>query len=150
MLAQYGGTLLVVSHDRYLLNAVTNKTLGLTGDGGAVFAEGNYATWREAQQDTRTAPPAARTVAAVPPPPTVSARDLSKARIKAREAVERAERAVQTREIRLAEVEAALSSGHGNGADLVALAAEHTRLRTEVDAAITDWERAVADVETLG
>ena len=34
MLSNYAGTLLLISHDRYLLNAVTTKTLGLTGDGG--------------------------------------------------------------------------------------------------------------------
>ena len=33
MLAKYEGTLLLVSHDRYLLNATTTKTLALTGTG---------------------------------------------------------------------------------------------------------------------
>ena len=48
MLENYQGTLLLVSHDRYLLNAVTTKTLGMTGKGTAVVVEGNYAAWREA------------------------------------------------------------------------------------------------------
>jgi ATP-binding cassette subfamily F protein 3 len=39
MLSRYEGTLLLVSHDRFLLNAVTTKTLGLTGQGGAAFCE---------------------------------------------------------------------------------------------------------------
>ena len=157
MLSQYEGTLLLVSHDRYLLNAFTTKTLGLTGNGGAIFCEGNYAAWREVQE-ARTALPAlkdskaanARTAVSPPPavPSSLNARDLSKARIKAREAVEKAERGVQTREARLAEVEAALASD-SRDADLVALAAEHTRLRAEVDAAIADWERAVAEQEAL-
>jgi ATP-binding cassette subfamily F protein 3 len=49
MLAEYAGTLLLVSHDRYLLNAVTTKTLALSGQGRATFVEGNYAAWREMQ-----------------------------------------------------------------------------------------------------
>jgi len=50
MLQEYGGTLFLVSHDRYLLNAVTNKTLGLTGRGTATWVVGNYSAWR-AQED---------------------------------------------------------------------------------------------------
>jgi len=161
MLSDYEGTLLLVSHDRYLLNAVTTKTLGLIGDGGAVFAEGNYAAWRESLQPS----PAAVTpapAAAVPPKsngngaasPAVatsklSPRELSKARIKAHDTVTRAERAVHQNESRLAEVEAALATG-GKDVDLIALAAEHTRLQGEIEAAVAAWERAVAEQEALG
>lgn len=165
MLQNYQGTLLLVSHDRYLLNAVTTKTLGMTGKGNAVFVEGNYAAWRDATQPAP--PPAAQTSERAPkrnapeksaPPPvpapssaasTMSPRDLNKARIKAREAASKAEREVQTRETRLAQVEVSLASGSGNGVGLVALAAEHTRLREAVDTAIADWEKAVTAEEIL-
>ena len=61
MLQNYEGTLMVVSHDRYLLNAVTEKTLGLIGDGTAAFVEGNYAVWREETQKPAAKPaPAAK------------------------------------------------------------------------------------------
>jgi len=160
MLSNYEGTLLLVSHDRYLLNAVTTKTLGLTGTGGAVFAEGNYAAWREAQEAVQAtvfsqvtvAPNGKKADAAAPAavvPSSLNARDRSKARIKAREALEKAEREVQAREIALAGVETALAGG-GAGADLVALAAEHTRLRAQVEAAVAGWERAVAEHDALG
>ncbi|MBC8104080.1 MAG: hypothetical protein H7Z41_16020, partial [Cytophagales bacterium] len=149
-------------HDRYLLNAVTTKTLGFTGTGSAVVVEGNYAAWREATQAmpaakekkvAAPAPPSAPVPAAAsspkPPPPfSGNARDLSKARIKAHEAVTKAERAVQTQESALADVETALASG-GNGTDHVALAAEHTRLRGAVEAAVAAWERAVSEQEVL-
>jgi ATP-binding cassette subfamily F protein 3 len=156
MLSNYAGTLLLVSHDRYLLNAVTTKTLGLTGDGGATVVEGNYAAWREAT-DAAAAVPAPKAKAAAPPPVAsskpapapphgLSARDLSKARIRVHAVVEKAERTVQGREAALAETEAALASGRG---DMVALAAEHTRLRTDLDAAIAAWEQSVAEQESL-
>jgi ATP-binding cassette subfamily F protein 3 len=185
MLCKYDGTLLVVSHDRYLLNAVTTKTLGLIGDGRATFVEGNYAAWREAQSvvessssnsagkapmkasiiGTSRGEAATRSNGTLAPAAqasgrgeaasrsngtlaTASARDRSKASVRARATVEKAEAGVQTREARLAEIEAALASG-GRGADLVALAAEHTKLRADVDAAIAEWERAMAEHEAL-
>lgn len=49
MLNEYSGTLFLVSHDRYLLNSVTNKTLGLTGRGSANWVVGNYSVWRASQ-----------------------------------------------------------------------------------------------------
>ncbi|HVK05191.1 MAG TPA: ATP-binding cassette domain-containing protein [Armatimonadaceae bacterium] len=161
MLAKYDGTLLVVSHDRYLLNAVTSKTLGLTGDGGARMVEGNYAAWRQSEDaaaaathDSRPTPkPKVVTAADAPPPPpaasTMSARDLSKARVRAQAAVEKAEQAVAAREADLARVEAALAAPKA-GTDLVALAAEHTRLQSDVNAAVAAWESAVAEQEALG
>jgi ATP-binding cassette, subfamily F, member 3 len=163
MLNGYDGTLLLVSHDRYLLNAVTTKTLALTGEGGATFFEGNYAAWRE-EQAARTAPPArepARPPKAAPAPPPVApapapeptsgltAHQLSKARAQAKQAVEKAESRVATLEQRVAAVETTLANGAA-GADLVTLAADHTRLTEELAVAVAEWERAVAEQETLG
>jgi ATP-binding cassette subfamily F protein 3 len=163
MLSDFDGTLLLISHDRYLLNAVTTKTLGLTGDGrAAALHEGNYAAWRDAlsaASATMAAAPSApaaprrsaasRVTSASPAAaPALNARDLSKARVKAREAVSAAEAAVQSVEARIAAVEADLAAG-GNGADPVALAAEHTRLRDELDEVLARWESALAAEEAL-
>jgi ATP-binding cassette subfamily F protein 3 len=149
MLADYDGTLLLVSHDRYLLNAVTTKTLGLTGDGRAELIEGNYAAWREHLQAASApapirpaTPPAARAS-------TLSARDSSKARVRARAAAERSEQAVQVAETQLAALEVRLAAG-GSGDDMIALAAEHTRQQAAVDAALAAWEQAVAELDALG
>lgn len=158
MLSEYQGTLLLVSHDRYLLNAVTTKTLGFTGNGKTTFVEGNYAAWREAQEKksavvgttTKAKSPAPTPVAPSTSTSSLSARDLSKARARAKDAVEKAERVVQAGEARLAEVEASLASGGRVVTDLIALAAEHTRLREEVDIAIAAWEHAVAEQEAVG
>jgi hypothetical protein len=185
MLAQYAGTLLLVSHDRYLLNAVTTKTLALTGPGSGALFEGNYAAWREASL-APTAPnnggagrniasskkaanghkpePAPSTAALQSPgaggtsearaasgaTPPMNARELSKARVKARENVLLTESAVNVLETRIAEVEARLAAPSGAVADMVALAAEHTRLQDDLAAALSKWEQAVADSEALG
>ena len=47
MLSQYKGTLIVVSHDRYLINKVCNKLFVFPQDGDAFFFEGNYASYEE-------------------------------------------------------------------------------------------------------
>jgi ATP-binding cassette subfamily F protein 3 len=158
MLTQYEGTLILVSHDRYLLNAVTDKTLGFTGDGTATIVEGNFTAWREATSLSTSVPLPERTTKDKPGNKPVvrqpslevtsrSAHELSKARIRARDAVEKAERAVQTAEARLAEIEGILSRT-GVGIDVVSLATEHARLQAEVNQAISQWEH-FAEQEAL-
>ena len=174
MLARYEGTLLLISHDRYLLNATTTKTLALTGTGQGTLFEGNYNAWREAQKAPAPAPSntLARKAVPAPPPapvkaaapvktngtngtappaaPVMNARDLSKARVRARERVLTTESAVNATETRIGEVEARLARPSDTVADMVALAAEHTRLQDDLLAALGAWEQAVAEQETLG
>ncbi len=185
MLSKYEGTLLLISHDRYLLNATTTKTLALSGTGSGTLFEGNYNTWREAQKiptpnplprgegarvKDRVRPVAAgnshsagnpnpsslgrggEARAGVGPsaPPLMNARDLSKARVKARERVLTTESAVNATEARIAEVEALLAKPSDTVADMVALAAEHTRLQDDLLTALAAWEASVAEQEALG
>ena len=174
MLARYAGTLLLISHDRYLLNATTTKTLALSGTGRGTLFEGNYNAWREAQRAPAPPPPktmARKPVAAPPPapikaaapaktngtngtngttPPPMNARDLSKARVRARERVLTTESAVNATETRIGEVEARLARPSDTVADMVTLAAEHTRLQDDLLAALAAWEQAVAEAEALG
>ena len=135
MLQDYAGTLFLVSHDRYLLNAVTNKTLGLTGTGSAELIEGNYAAWREQQNPTAVVAPKPK-VAAVAASPVARMDNKSRGKIQA--ALEKAEARIATLEARLAELEASLGTGTG---DLVALAAEHTKTQDELAKTLTEWER---------
>ncbi|MGC4048052.1 MAG: ATP-binding cassette domain-containing protein [Armatimonas sp.] len=138
LLQEYKGTLLLVSHDRYLLNAVTNKTLGLTGTGEARLIEGNYAVWRE---EITPLPVKSKEPVTAPKPTPVLSREASKARAKAQAAVEKAEAKVQALEAKLVEIEQALSTGTG---DQLALATQHTDTQAELDEAMRLWEEAVA------
>ena len=173
MLAKYDGTLLLVSHDRYLLNATTTKTLALDGRGGGTLFEGNYNTWRDTQKASDASAPKAKAARITSPtstpvptapsngvkngngthkavPSSLNPRDLSKARVKAKELVLTTESGVNTVETRVAEVEARLARPSESVADMVALAAEHTRLQDELMAALAAWEAAVAGQELLG
>ncbi len=167
MLAKYEGTLLLVSHDRYLLNATTTKTLALSGNGSGTLFEGNYNTWRESQSVPEAVPvkravpvppksskpngsASAPAPKAAPTSPALNARDLSKARVKARERVLTTESAVNATEARIGEVETRLAQPSDSVAEMVTLAAEHTRLQDDLLAALAAWELAVAEQEALG
>ena len=80
----------------------------------------------------------------------LSARDLSKARVKARERVLTTESGVNAVEVRIAEVEVRLARPSETVADMVTLAAEHTRLQDELMSALATWEQAVAEQEEMG
>jgi ATP-binding cassette subfamily F protein 3 len=157
MLRRYESTLLLVSHDRYLLNSTTTKTLALSGDGRAEVFDGPYSAWREAERARELVPLPAKSTSkisrakAVPPPPRpMNAYELSKARVKARDVLAAAEATVHAMETRLAEIEAKLARPADGISDLVALAAEHTRLQDDLGAALSQWERAAGEADTLG
>ncbi len=185
MLSKYEGTLLLVSHDRYLLNATTTKTLALDGHGSGTLFEGSYAAWRESLNapavpnngGARKPPLPPKPIASAPaktnsasPKPnssgngshsngngssngnghaSLNARDLSKARVRARERVLTTESAVNALESRIADAETRLARPSESVADMVALAADHTRLQDDLLSALSAWEAAVAEQEAL-
>ncbi len=71
VIADYDGTVLIVSHDRDFLDRTVTVTLGLDGSGKVDVIAGGYADW-EKQRKGRVAPvraPKAASPAAAPPPP---------------------------------------------------------------------------------
>jgi len=74
VIADYDGTVLIVSHDRDFLDRTVTITLGLDGSGKVDVVAGGYADW-EKQRQKRTVTPAparaerSRDTAASPPPP---------------------------------------------------------------------------------
>ena len=51
----YDGTLLLISHDRALLDAVASRLVILDGHGHATLFEGNYSQWKAAQERAKGA-----------------------------------------------------------------------------------------------
>ncbi len=60
LLSDFPGTLLLVSHDRTLLDRVVTSTLAVTGDGGVRESVGGYADWLRQQPPPPAAAPAAK------------------------------------------------------------------------------------------
>jgi ATP-binding cassette subfamily F protein uup len=106
-LTDFSGALVLVTHDRYMLDRVSTVVLGLTGDGGAeVFAD--YSQWEQA----RAVKPARIDREAPPPRPSAAAPRKKLAYLEAREweqmeqrileaeqAMEAARAAMQAREV---------------------------------------------------
>ena len=76
VIADYDGTVLIVSHDRDFLDRTVTVTLGLDGSGKVDVVAGGYEDWE--RKRTRAAEPrAAAKSAAPPPPPAAPTRKLS-------------------------------------------------------------------------
>ncbi len=72
VIADYDGTVLIVSHDRDFLDRTVTVTLGLDGTGNVDVVAGGYEDWerqRAARPDAKRAPAKAAT-APIPPPPS--------------------------------------------------------------------------------
>ncbi|HEV2474880.1 MAG TPA: hypothetical protein VGS41_19540, partial [Chthonomonadales bacterium] len=172
MLREYDGTLLLVSHDRYLLDQVTNRTI-YVANGGALLFDGPYSEMRIALQCGKlkaycTAPsdePAAGALSAggaslesllqqKPGKEYVASHglnfhQLAKERQRAAVQIKAAEARVSALEERLKEIERALSYP-GQTDDQVALSQEHGGVQRALEEAIVTWESAVAHAELLG
>ena len=73
VIADYDGTVLIVSHDRDFLDRTITVTLGLDGSGHVDVIVGGYADW-VAKRQPRNAPKAEKKNAAPPPPKPASAK----------------------------------------------------------------------------
>lgn len=102
----YDGTLLVVSHDRYLINKLADKIYYLEPDGTTLYL-GNYDAYLEARQKKETAKAAVQESAQKP-----NAYKLKKERAaeirKKKSALARCERAVEEAELEIEELNAKL------------------------------------------
>ncbi|MBB4641952.1 ATP-binding cassette subfamily F protein uup [Rhizorhapis suberifaciens] len=68
VIADYDGTVLIVSHDRDFLDRTVTVTLGLDGSGQVDVVAGGYEDW-EAKRRPRNAKGSAKKTEAAPPPP---------------------------------------------------------------------------------
>ncbi|HZO51212.1 MAG TPA: ABC-F family ATP-binding cassette domain-containing protein [Bryobacteraceae bacterium] len=114
-LLEFPGALVLVTHDRYLLDRVSTVVLGLDGEGGAERFAG-YAQWEEWFEE-RT-----RAKGKAPPGVTAAAPTQSKKKLSYLEA-----REYETIEARVAEAEAALARAKDALED-PAVFSDHTRI----------------------
>ena len=177
MLKEYDGTLLLVSHDRYLLDQVTTHTLEVA-DGRITLFDGPYgkyraqktmkaqrdaASGREGQGNGRSAGeskggngtnPALEALLAQQPssavavPTGLNSHQLSKERQRAKNQIAVAERKVGELEERLRKIETVLSAPAPTD-NVVALSQEHGGIQNALSEAMVLWEQAVAYSDAL-
>ncbi|MFN3842670.1 MAG: ATP-binding cassette domain-containing protein [Rehaibacterium terrae] len=145
-LAEYPGTLLLVSHDRDFLDNVVTSTLVMEGDGRVGEYVGGYSDWLR-QRPVPIAEPVRKTddrLAAKPATPSAApAPAKRKLSYKDARELEQLPARIETLEARLAELTARMSDPafyQRDGAAIAAHNAEVARLQAELDAAYARWE----------
>jgi ATPase components of ABC transporters with duplicated ATPase domains len=165
MLRKYDGTLILVSHDRYLLDEVTNQTLEIA-DGHATLFDGPYRVYRQnkasgrptvrgetgtrnSELRTRNSELGTTQLAANPLTAGMNSHQLSKERQKAAKAAVTAEKKVTESEDWMKRIEEALSEPMP-GDDVIKLSQDYERAQQELVEAMETWEKAVAYAEGIG
>jgi ATP-binding cassette subfamily F protein uup len=147
VIADYDGTVLIVSHDRDFLDRTVTVTLGLDGSGKVDVVVGGYADWQR-QRQQRTAPVLAK-VAAAPPPPPVPARK-GKLSYKDQRDYDLLPGRIEELDGEIARLEAALHDPALYGRDpakFAALTAALDKARADKDAAEERWLELAEQVE---
>ena len=155
VIADYEGTVLLVSHDRDFLDRTVTVTLGLDGSGKVDIVAGGYAEWiaqREAKKVTKVTPKSPVRTSA---PPTKSAAPTPRKKLSYKDQRDYDLLPVQIDSIAasIAKAEAALNDADlyaRNYAKFETLTADLTRLRSEKDAAEERWLGLAEEVEGLG
>jgi ATP-binding cassette subfamily F protein 3 len=137
-LSGYPGTLIVATHDRYLVNRLATKVIEVA-DGGIKVYVGTYADYLRSKAAVASA------IAEAAPPPPVRSRARGEAEqdpvLRRRQAADlrEAERQVTLAEERLRAVESALSDPSRFTGNLADLGREHAALLQQVEALTQRW-----------
>jgi len=148
LILQFGGSTLLVTHDRYFLDKVATAILAFEGNGRVVRYEGNFETYKtlKAQAEKAAAPtPAAQPVATALPAKGKSEQAGEKPRklsYKEQRELDGMEAAVDEAESRKAALEAQLADPavFSNATKVAALQAELEQVSAEVDRLWTRWQ----------
>ena len=127
-LEAFPGTLLLVSHDRALLDAVAERTLAIE-DGTVNSYDGGWAEYARRREEVASAPPK--------PPKTTPKRERPKPAAARPGELDRLEAEIAQREAEVAELEQRLAEDWG---DVEALTA-HRRARDELQSMLERWEQ---------
>jgi ABC transport system ATP-binding/permease protein len=154
VIADYDGTVLIVSHDRDFLDRTVNLTLGLDGSGNVDIIAGGYADW-EAKRDRRDRPETRINVSkerANPPPPNPTSKRPAKLSYKDQRDYDLLPDRIETidSEIAAAEAEMADPSLYTRKPERFAeLTAKCAALRAEKEAAEERWLELAMLVEDM-
>ncbi len=146
-LNEYGGTMLIVTHDRYLANRIADRIILMDGEGVRAF-EGDWDAYKEFLAEN--ASPAEKEEPVVKNA-YVLAKEHKAAVNRCKGALDRAEAKVKAEEAKLGELEARVSAPE-IASDYEAAKSLYEELGTQrrsVEACYAEWERAESELQTL-
>jgi len=150
VIADYDGTVLLVSHDRDFLDRTVTVTLGLDGSGKVDIVAGGYADWEAKRARPAAAKAKAGTTPPSPPPPPQQRKKLS---YKDQRDYDLLPGRIDEIEKDMAVIETELSDGSlftRDNTRFTALTEKLETLRQEKAAAEDRWLALAEEVEALG
>jgi ATP-binding cassette subfamily F protein uup len=142
-LLEFSGALVLVTHDRYLLDRVSTALLALDGEGGVgAFAE--FSQWEQAQMARKKVKPAARAVAPAEPPAAPAKKRLSYLDSREWESME--EKILRAEE-ELERKKAAVQEASSDAARLHDCYREMLQAQEEVDRLYARWAELEAKIQ---
>jgi ATP-binding cassette subfamily F protein 3 len=151
IIEEFDGTLILISHDRWLLSQVTDHTLDVRAKGVREFA-GSYLEYRRYDAKGAEKPNAKQAAKIQEPPkpvePELSPREVSKE-------IQRLEKAIGQAEIDVADCEADVKSVEEQlanlppTADVLSLTRDHQRLTEQLHGTMAAWEGLVHQLEKM-
>jgi ATP-binding cassette, subfamily F, member 3 len=144
VLAEFDGTLVLVSHDRWLLSHVTDRILDVRRTGVVQFP-GGYDDYRAGRSAPVQPPPKAAKAEPAASGPTP--RELSKEIARLERLVSELEAEAGREEALLKEIEARLENPAGE--DVMSLSLRHTAQRERVESSFSAWAETVDRLEEL-
>lgn len=146
VLNDYKGTLILISHDRWLLRQVTNRILDVRRAGPIEYISG-YAEYRRSQTTSVPAKSKTQTVTAVVEP-TLTPRELSKEIARLQTAVNKSEEAVAQAENLISRIESTLADPPPE-ADVIQLSHDYQAAQKALTQAMNQWEEDTITLENL-
>ncbi len=151
VLKEFKGTMILVSHDRWLLTQLTDRTLDIRRS-GAISYPGSYEEYRRWQQSGKPMPtPAKKSRMQVAVPETVATmtpREISKEIEKTRKLIDQVEMEISKTERTLRFIEQDLAEVP-EGKDVLQLTHDHQATAEELEGKMAVWEEQSRKLERL-
>ncbi|WP_163867928.1 ABC-F family ATP-binding cassette domain-containing protein [Myxococcus eversor] len=151
LLLDFGGSTLLVTHDRYFLDKVATSIVTFDGNGRVTRYEGNYAMYRRLKEQSdamaaKGAPKKDEPAPVVAPPPAAKpeARKAVKLSYKDQRELDGMEATIEVAETRKADLEAQLADP-----TIYSKSGKVAEVQKELDAAIADIDRLYARWQVL-
>jgi ABC transport system ATP-binding/permease protein len=147
-LDDFNGAVVVVSHDRYFLDRVVQRTLVFEGDGKVTEYPGGYSRYAAQRAEQASAKPAQVQPKAKPAAPIEQPEVPRRLSSKERRELEQLEQQISALEQHRAELGAALNTAGDDYARYAELAAHLQTLDASIEACVTRWSELAEIAET--